>query len=131
MDMFREPLPMFNINGHTHVRTYCGGLVTLAIVCVLFLYAVLKFQHLMSKHNPVVNTFVERDALDEDFVWTGTDNEDFMMAFTLTHFIEGEVKDDPKYVKWYAEYVEQASGNFTYSEVPVHRCTEEDMARFH
>ena len=66
-----------------------------------FLFAVLKLQHLLSKHNPTVNTFVQRDAFDETDVWRGADNDDFMMAFAVVDFVTGEVKNDPRFVKWY------------------------------
>lgn len=85
----------------------------------------------MSKHNPQVNTFVQRDAFDESYIWEAEQNEDFMMAFVLTNFINGEVKEDPKFVKWYAEYVIHDEGEVNYEELPMHRCTEEEMARFH
>ena len=105
LDMYQEPLPTFNIAGFSNVRTHCGGLTTLIIILVLFMFALLKLQHLLSKHNPQVNSFVEKDAFDENDVWTTGDSDDFMMAFTATHFINGEVKNDPKFVKWYAQYV--------------------------
>ena len=54
-----------------------------------------------------------------------------MMAFLVAHFIEEDVKNDPKYVKWFAEYVFQNDGAWTYGEVPMHVCTEKDFAKFH
>ena len=131
LDMFKEPLPAFNIEGEGHIRTYCGGCVSLIIVYVLFLFAMLKLTHLMSRQNPQVNTYVEREAFDESDIWYVEDAQDFMIAFAVTHFITGEVKDDPKYVKWFAEYVIQKDGVYTYDEIPMHVCTEEEFARFH
>lgn len=69
LDMFKEPLPAFNIEGEGHIRTYCGGCVSLIIVYVLFLFAMLKLTHLMSRQNPQVNTYVEREAFDESDIW--------------------------------------------------------------
>ena len=123
LDMFSEPLPAFNIEGHREVRTHCGGCVSLIIMYVLFLFAVLKLQHLLSKHNPSVNTFVERDVFDEEDIWYGAENEEFAMAFSVTHFIDGDVKNDPKFVKWYAEYVIQKDGELSFKQVPMHQCT--------
>ena len=48
---------------------------------------------------------MERDAFDESYVWKAEQEDDFMVAFTLTHFVDGTVKDDPNFVKWFAEYV--------------------------
>ena len=123
LDMFSEPLPAFNIEGSRDIRTNCGGCVSLIIMYVLFLFAVLKLQHLLSKHNPTVNTFVERDFIDENDIWYAADTGDFMMAFTVTHFLNGEVKDNANFTKWFAEYVIQVDGEFSYEEIPMHKCT--------
>ena len=96
---------MFNIGGASYVWTHCGGCVTLMILVVLFLFAVLKLQHLLSNHNPQVNYFVERDAFDENYIWNAEQDDDFMVAFTVTNFIDGTVKDDPNFVKWLVTYV--------------------------
>ena len=105
LDMYKEPLPSFNIDGLTHVRTHCGGLVSLIIILILFMFSVLKFDHLLSKHNPQVNTFVDKDVFDENDVWNADADDDFIMAFAVADFITGEVKDDPKFVKWFASFV--------------------------
>ena len=130
LDMFSEPLPAFNIDGSGSVRTYCGGCVSLLMMYVIFLFAVLKFQHLISKHNPSVNTFVERDAFDENDVWVGSET-DFMMAFAVTDYLTGEIKADKKFVKWFAQYHIQEDGEWSSVEVPMYECTEADFARFH
>ena len=77
LDMFGTPLPSFNIQGEDQVRTHCGGCVSLLIMYVTFLFATLKLQHLLSKHNPSVNDFVDTDAYDANFVWSGEDFENF------------------------------------------------------
>ena len=95
------------------------------------MFSVLKLQHLLSKHNPQVNSFVERDAFDDQDVYWAEDDDEFMIAFLVTHFIKGDVKNDPKYVKWFAEFVLQEDGVFSYGEVPMHVCNETDFAKFH
>ena len=105
LDLFKEPMPAFNIAGNQHVRTHCGGCVSLVMMYVLFLFSTLKLQHLLSKHNPQVNTFKTRDAFDETDMWYAEEDEDFMIAFVMTNFIDFGVRHDPNYVKWFAEYV--------------------------
>ena len=106
LDQFGAPLPGFNVHGEDSVRTYCGGLVSLLIMLLAFLFATLKLQHLLSKHNPSVNNFVERDAFDENDIWRGEENEDFQMAFAVVDYVSGDVKNDSNFVKWYAELVD-------------------------
>ena len=105
LDSYAQPLPTFNIGGASEVRTHCGGCISLIILLVVFLFATLKMQHLLSNHNPQVNTFLERDAFDESHIWKAEQDDDFMVAFTVTHFIDGTVKDDPNFVKWFVTYV--------------------------
>ena len=69
------------------------------------MFSVLKFDHLLSKQNPQVNVYVERDVYDESDEWNAGEDDDFIMAFTVGDFVTGEVKDDPKFVKWFANYV--------------------------
>ena len=74
VDIFGAPIPTFNLKGEQHVRTYCGSCVSLMIIYVTFLFAILKLQHLFSMHNPTVNTYVEREALDENEFWRGDES---------------------------------------------------------
>ena len=77
VDMFKETLPAFNIEGNRYVSTNGGGIISVTIMYIIFLFAVLKMQQLLSRHNPTVNTFVERDVFDDTMVWHGEDNPDF------------------------------------------------------
>ena len=69
MDMFMSPVPGFNINGRSHVKTMTGGITSFLIIYITFLYATLKFTHLISKHNPSVNSYLRQNALDYDDVF--------------------------------------------------------------
>ena len=77
-----------------------------------------------------MNTFLVRDALNENEIWSGED-QDFQLALTIVNFATGEVKNDPKFVKWYGEFIDLSNGNKTLSEIPMHECTEKDFAKFH
>ena len=131
LDMFSEPLPGFNVRGERSVRTHIGGCISLIIIYVLFLHGMLKFEHLVEKHNPSVNKYMHWNAFSDYDLWKGSENEDFMMAFAVVDFVTNEVKDDPSYVKWFAEYIHSKNNNKTYSEVGMRICTEEDFKKFH
>ena len=45
------------------------------------------------------------------------------MAFAVTDYVTGEVKDNPKYVKWYGMLYDTVDGETTYHQVPLHPCT--------
>lgn len=132
MDMFGEPLPTFNIKGESDVRTHCGGCLSIIIIYIMILFATLKMQHLLLKHNPSVNIFTERDAFDETHVWYYNDQVDFMMAFAATQLWEARnVKNDTAFVKWFAHYYIQKEGEWTYEEIPMHKCSKEEMSQFY
>ena len=43
VDLFGRALPSFSLQGQTQVHTYSGGLITLLIVYITFLFGTLKF----------------------------------------------------------------------------------------
>ena len=112
------------------MHTYCGGCLTLLIILVVFMFSALKLLHLLSKHNPHVNTFVDRDVFNENDVWQAENDQDFMMAFAVTNLFTRDSLEDPKFVKWYAESTYRDGDKYIYTEIPMHKCTDEDMARF-
>mmetsp|Transcript_31687 Transcript_31687/g.41960 ORF Transcript_31687/g.41960 Transcript_31687/m.41960 type:complete len:159 (-) Transcript_31687:1820-2296(-) len=120
---------MFKVRGEDSVRTYSGGCLSLIIMYITFLFAALKLEHLMTRHNPAVNVFVDKDAMDDSDIWEGADS-DFAMAFTVIDYITGEPKEDPKFVEWAAEYFIADVDGSRSKLVPIRRCTDEDYAKF-
>ena len=46
---------------------------------------------------------MKHDAVDESEVYK-TSKEGFMMAFALQDYLTGQIKDDPRFIKWFAQY---------------------------
>ena len=88
IDMFGEPLPTFNIKGQSDVRTHCGGCLSTLVILTATAFAIVKLQHLLEKHNPTVNIFTKKDALDETEIWRANEQEHFMMAFAVTDSLQ-------------------------------------------
>ena len=130
MDMFAADLPKFNMRGEESVKTNIGGCCSIIIIYVSLMYAAHKFNHLVNKHSPQVLSYEVADAFGEDDR-LDTSQSDFMLAVALEDFNTGEIKKDPRYVKWYAEYLDNDMGVKTKTEVPMHECSEEDYAKFH
>ena len=80
-DFFGQPLPQGNIDGQEKVRTHFGGLVSLVFAYITLLFAFLKLQHLLTRHNPQVNSYVEEGVFDTDERLRINEHEDFMIAF--------------------------------------------------
>lgn len=104
--------------------------MTILIVYVTFVFASLKLMHLLSHHNPQVNESVEIDAFGPDYIYE-TATGDFMLAVAVEDYLTGEIKHDPRFVKWFAEHIDSVNGVSTSTEVPMHICTEEDYERFY
>ena len=129
MDLFAAPLPTFNIRGQESVRTLCGSFLSIAIMYVTLIFAALKFMHLMQRHNPGVNAYVEYDAFND--LTYNTAESDFVMAVSVEDYVTGEVKQDPRFVKWFAELYRVEDGVSESKEFPMHICTDEDYAKFY
>ena len=59
IDAFSKPIPVFNIRGKTSVSTWAGGLLTIAIATVVLMFAIIRFEHMMSKYNPNINDYYD------------------------------------------------------------------------
>ena len=97
MDMFATPLPIFNLRGQETVQTVCGSILSIMILYVTLIFAALKFMHLMARHNPGVNEYVEYDAFND--LTYDIAASDFMMAVAVEDYVTGEVRNDPSFVK--------------------------------
>ena len=66
IDFFAAELPKFNIRGDTKINTNIGGCCSFLIIFVVLMYAAFKFNHLITRHNPQVNSYEVRDAYGEN-----------------------------------------------------------------
>ena len=100
IDVFGESLPTFILKGRDKVTTRTGGVATIVITIIALMYALLKFSHLIDKHNPMMSTYFKEDYWkSEDLINLGERN--VRLAFTIEdHLDPKKQKNDPKYVKW-------------------------------
>ena len=129
LDHYGRSLPVFNLRGQTKIHTYCGSLTSLSVYIIMLLFAVIKFNHLVAKHNPNIAQVLQKNTYDENDRFVPVD-ENFMLAFTLEDYLTGEVKDDPRYIKLIARIATQTGGESNDFEIGFHKCTEEDYASF-
>ena len=66
VDMFALDLPKFNLRGEESIKTNIGGCCSIIIIYVSLMYAAHKFNHLITRHNPQVNSYEVRDAYGEN-----------------------------------------------------------------
>ena len=66
MDMFAADLPKFNIRGEESIKTNIGGCCSIIVIYISLMFAIHKFNHLITRHNPLINSYEQRDAFGED-----------------------------------------------------------------
>ena len=64
--MLGAEVPTFNIGGQDRVRTYTGGLVSLAILAATFLFAMHKLQVMFLRKSPDIVSFTNENAISND-----------------------------------------------------------------
>ena len=97
---------------------------------IFFAYGAIKFGQMMSKHNPFISEITEQNFFDYE---TRLDlNEiNFRMAFSVEGFLDREIKDDHRYVKYIVRIFGKRN-NVEYQEmIPFHKCTDDDWDKFH
>ena len=129
-DLFGQHVPAFNIKGKEVVQTNSGAACSMILVAVVVLYALVKFIHLESKHNPNVTTNVEDWQFNVDDP-INLNQIGFRMAFAFEGYRKNDLKNDPRFVKWiFRLYGKKDNVEFE-RILPYHECTEEDYTEFY
>ena len=97
----------------------------------MLLFGLLKLKHLLSKHNPTINTIEQEDAF-EDGEYFDTAENDFNLAFALTR-VTGNQRpiSSERYIKWFARVRDETEERRKQWLLPTYRCTDDDFAKFH
>ena len=128
IDAFREPIPVFNIRGKTSVSTRAGGLLTICIFTVVIMFAIIRFEHMMSKYNPNINDYYVDLEKGQD---ANLNEANFRIAFTVEdYYAPHQLKDDDRYVRWLFRVLGKKNGVYFENFIPYHKCTEADYSDF-
>ena len=78
-----------------------GGVATILVGVVCLMYAGFKFSHLITRHKPIMFTYLK----DNDYSLSGEmvnlSERNFKLAITIEDFFDPIAqKNDPRYVKW-------------------------------
>ena len=66
LDLFKRPLPAFNMRGRTHVPSLCGAFVSVLMCLVVTVYGLSKFIQMMSRNNPNIASWLDQGALEPE-----------------------------------------------------------------
>ena len=123
-------MPVFNIEGSSTLNTNTGGVLTVLILTITFVFSIVKFSHLISRQNPTVNTYMDREVFSPEDLFNVVD-EEFMVAFSLENYNTQDSRMDTNYIKFFVQFSNMTDGKRETTEVPLHDCTDEDYARFY
>ena len=89
----------------------------------------LKLSHLIDKNNPSIAELKETNFYDFN---TRVDLNEigFKMAFSVEGYLDGKIKDDPRYVKLLARMIYKTDGESHEKILSLHKCTEKDWGDF-
>ena len=129
LDFFGTPIPSFNLNGKSNINTALGGCLSLSILYITFQYSMIKLLHLFKRHNPLINTYEESNALAGEYFYPS--DEGFVIAVGLEEYTTKEPKNDPRYVKWIANYIVYEDSKISeFRTVAMNVCSDEDYEKF-
>ena len=117
------------MGGRTAISSLSGGIFSLAILMLMLFYASIKVVHLISHHNPSISQY-----RDPYFYGPGKKvdlkAENIRVAFVVEGFIDGETKDDPKFVKYITRNYGKKDGvPYEYMH-EYHICSKEELEDF-
>ena len=130
IDVFKQPLPGFNIGGETSFGTMEGGIFTIALFFLLAVYGIHRFNVLVTKRNPNLTQLLLEGENDP---MTGTYflNDGFKIAYAVENYHSKDGMDDPRYVRWVSYLEENFDGVETLTPLPMKKCTEQDYSEFY
>ena len=129
LDIFGEPLPTLNIEGKSHIYSLLGGICTLVTIFVVMIFAAVKFEQLITRHNPIMSSY-ERDLPLGEVM--NLSERKFRIAFAVEDYqYPYKLKNDPNYVKWIFRLFGKKDNKIYDKILSHHLCTEEEYAEFH
>lgn len=103
--------------------------MTLAIFTLMIFYASIKFVHLTTRHNPTISSHLKKFNFDSN-EQINLSNQDVHVAFAVEGFLDGEVKDDPAYVKYLVRLYGKKNGTAFEHILGYHACMPDELKLF-
>lgn len=103
--------------------------MTIALVTMLLMYATIKFEQLISRHNPNISSHMQKSHYDSS-ERVDLKAMNLNVAFGVEGFLDEELKDAARYVKYLVRmYGKQDSEPFE-KILDYHKCTVDDYDAF-
>ena len=130
MDLFRRPLPSFNVKGRDTVPSCAGGCVSLAAMAVLLVYALMKLQDFLTRNSPTVTSYVDRYSIDSDEHLNLFD-AGMRFAFGIEGYLDHGFRNSSNYVRSMARIYGYDNEGRKYEKIlDYHLCEPKDFEQF-
>ena len=118
-------MPSFNLKGKEKVNTIVGGFFTLILFMIIFSYGTLKFSDLISKPNPIINSYYAENEMSG--IPLNLNKRNYRFAFTVESYLDPiQQKNDPRYVKYIVREYGRINGKRYQRVLSYHNCTDEE-----
>ena len=129
IDLFKKNIPTFNMRGRTTVASWPGGILSFSIFFIILIYATLKMLQLISRKNPNVSSYIEKNFFDSSHR-VNFKEDGIRFAFGIEGFIDHNLKLDSRYVKNLVRFWGKKGGVEYEKLLPYHKCTADDFDEF-
>ena len=129
IDLFKQPLPAFNMRGRFHVPSLCGAFASVLITLIVTVYGMSKFIQMMSKHNPNISSWIEQGVVEHS-VKMKFEDQPIRIAFGVEGYIDKQLKIDERYVKTFTRLLTHNNSVKTETIIPHRKCRPEDYDHF-
>ena len=103
--------------------------MSVLIFALMTFYASVKFVHLISRHNPTISSHKQAFHFDSS-EQVDLKESAIRFAFGVEGYLDGEMKDDPRYVKYLIRLLGSKDGIMYERIVSHHVCTADDFDAF-
>lgn len=125
LDLFKQRIPQINLKGREEAASWFGTFISLIILGLMSIYIPLKFDMLMTRHNPSISKTEDLGALGEDDV-LDLGQAGLKFAFNAENF-QREPINDPRYVKFVVTAFHQKDGILETKPILFHKCSEAEL----
>ena len=98
------------------------------IFFMTFVFGLMKFEIMVTRQNPIINT--NTDILEHGTTFNTADN-DFMVAIALADYSSARPLTDPRFVRFYLRHRGRIEDESVTVNFPLSLCQQDDINRFY
>ena len=122
-DLFSKPLPSFTLKGSERFNTLPGAALSLLLGFVVLIYATAKSSDLENSSGAHISKYLEDSLTNLDNKIDISGDSKFKAAFSFKGIHDGELKNDPKYVRWIFRVSGKKNNEYFEQVLPLKACT--------